>query len=376
MRIQRSALMIASAAALAACGTATTSPPSPSGTVGETATPTPTRPSFEPLLIAFGGDGVSGMLMLASGQTTVPIPSGPIVGGDATLAIAGPFGARMIGTDGQQGGSTASGPVSIVAVSSDGTLTTLETSIDGSPSVVGRDDGQAWAWAVQTNSPACGSSTRAAFDVYTDDGSGATKIGSASFGAGVTQVSLAAWTSAGIVAQGDNTCGGPGNPSTLAISPAILIDPSTGGATDLASRIGTDCNFEDIADDGTILCAVGGPAPGIRVIAPDGTQTNYSIPGMTSPKCLNGAALLSSDAGFAAVSLTCPTASGVRLVLLDLPSGHVVTVTGASSLAATLWTPDDVLIASEFGVDKTYSVATSGMATLINATYAAQTSIG
>ena len=241
---------------------------------------------------------------------------------------------------------------------------------------MGRDDGKAWAWAVQTNAPACGSSTRAAFDVYTDDGSGATKIGSASFAAGVTHVTLAAWTSAGIVAQGDNACGGPGNPSTLAISPAILIDPATGAATDLASRIGTDCNFEGIADDGTIACSVGGSAPGIRVIAPDGTQANYSIPGMTSPRCLNGAVLLSADARFAAVSLTCPSASGVRLVLLDLPSGHVVTVTGATSLAATLWTPGDILIASEFGVGKTYSVATSGMATLINPTYAAQTSIG
>ncbi len=379
MRIQRTALMIASAAALAACGAATTaptaSPPSPRGTVGATPSPTPAQPSFEPLLVAFGGDQVPGVLMLASGQTTVPIPSGPVVGGDATLAIAGPFGARMIGTDGQQGGSTASGPVSIVALSSDGTLTTLEKGIAGSPSAVGRDDGQAWAWALQTNSPACGSSTRAAFDVYTDDGSGATKIGSASFDAGVTHVSLAAWTSAGIVAEGDNTCGGPGNPSTLSISPTILIDPSTGAATDLASRIGTDCNFEDIADDGTIVCAAGGSAPGIRVVAPDGTQTTYSIPGMTSPRCLNGAALLSADARFAAVSLSCPTSSAIRLVLLDLAGGHVVSVTGASSLAATLWTPDDVLIASEFGVDKTYSVATTGMATLINATYAAQTSI-
>ena len=346
MRIQRTALMIAGAAVLAACGAATTAPTgtsSPGGTLGATPSPTPTRPTFEPLLVAFGGEQLPGMLMLANGQTTVPMPSGPIVGGDATLAIAGPFGARMIGTDGQQGGSSASGPVSIVAVSSDGTLTTLEKGITGTPSVVGRDDGQAWAWAVQTNSPACGSSTRAAFDVYTDDGGGATKIGSASFGAGVTHVSLAAWTSAGIVASGDNTCGGPSDPSTLAISPAILIDPATGAATDLASRIGTDCNFEDIADDGTIACAVGGSAPAIRVIAPDGTQANDTIPGMTSPRCLNGAALLSADAEFAAVSLTCPAASGVRLVLLDLPSGHVVTVTGAISLAATLWTPDDDL---------------------------------
>jgi hypothetical protein len=85
---------------------------------------------------------------------------------------------------------------------------------------------------------------------------------------------------------------------------------------------------------------------------------------------------LSADASFAAVSISCPTASGTRLVLLDLASGHVVIVTGASDLAPTLWTPDDILIASDFGNDKTYSVATSGLATLINSTYAAQTSVG
>jgi hypothetical protein len=314
------------------------------------------------------------MLMLASGQTTVRMPSGPVIGGDATLAISGPFGARMIGTDGQQVVGP-SGPVSIVAVSSDGTLTTLEKNVAGSPSVAGRDDGQAWAWAVQTNAPACGSSTRAAFDIYTGDGIGARKIGSASFGPGVTQVSLVAWTAAGIVAQGDNTCGGPGDPSTLAISPAILIDPATGAATGLASRIGTDCSFEDIADDGTIVCIVVGSAPALRVIAPDGTQTHYSISGLTSRHCINGGVPLSADASFAAVSISCPTASGIRLVLLDLASGRVVTVTGASNLAPTLWTPDDILIATDFGDHKTYSVVTSGMATLINSRYAAQTCI-
>ncbi|MHB8489475.1 MAG: hypothetical protein ACYDCS_12345 [Candidatus Dormibacteria bacterium] len=387
MRIQQAAVVIASAAALAACGSATSSSSAPtpstastpstaptSGSGGGTASPTPTRPSFEPLLVAFTGvDPERGMLMLGSGQATVPMPSGPVIGGAATLAISGPFGARMIGTVGQQGGS--SGLVAIVAVSSNGTVTTLEKNVAGSPSVVGRDDGQAWAWAVQTNSPACGSSTRAAFDIDTDEGHGARKIGSASFGAGITQVSLVAWTAAGIVAQGDNTCGGPGDQSTLAISPAIIIDPATGAAAGLASRIGTDCNFEAIADDGTIVCSVAGSAPALRVIAPDGRQTNYSISGLTSRQCINGGVELSADASFAAVSISCPTASGTRLVLLDLASGHVVTVTGASNLAPTLWTPDDVLIASAFGDHKTYSVATSGMAKLINSTYAAQTCI-
>ena len=280
----------------------------------------------------------------------------------------------MIGTDGQQIGS--SGPVSIVAVSSDGTPHNTREERCRSPSVVGRDDGQAWAWAVQTNSPACGSSTRAAFDVYTDNGNGARKIGSASFGAGVTQVSLVAWTAAGIVAQGNNACGGPADPSTLAVSPAILIDPATGAATGLAGRIGRDCNFEDIVDDGTIACSLDGSSAAIRVIAPDGTQTNYSVPGLTSRRCLNGGVALAPDAGFAALSILCPTASGTRLVLLDLASGHVVTVTGASNLTPTLWTPDGILIATMLGDHKTYSVATSGVATLINARYAAQTSIG
>ena len=387
MRIQRTALVIAGAAALAGCGAATPSPrsspavsatasPTPtSASVVGTPSPTPTHPSFEPLLVAFTDrDPDPGVLMLASGQTTVRIPSGPIIGGYGTLSISGPFGSRMIGTDGQQIGS--SGPVSIVAVSSDGSLATLEKNVAGSPSVVGRDDGQAWAWAVQTNSPACGSSTRAAFDVYTDDGSGARKIGSASFGAGVTQVSLVAWTTAGIVAQGDNACGGPADPSTLAISPAILMNPATGAATGLAGRIGTDCNFEDIVDNGTIVCSLDGSSAAIRVIAPDGTQTNYSVPGLTSRRCLNGGVALSPDAGFAALSILCPTSSGARLVLLDLASGHVVTVTGASNLSPTLWTPAGILIATELGAHKTYSVATSGVATLINARYAAQTSIG
>jgi hypothetical protein len=374
MRLQQTALLIASAAALAACGAATPSPsasptssPAPtSAPVVAAPSPTPARPSFEPLFLAFTDvDPDPGVLMLASGQTTGPIPSEPVIGGDGTLTISGPLGGRLIGTDGH----------SIVALSSDGTLTTLEKNVAGSPSVVGRDDGQAWAWAVQTNSPACGSKTRAAFDVYTDDGNGARKIASASFGAGVTQVSLAAWTSAGIVASGDNGCG-LFSASTLAVSPAILIDPATGAAIGLASRIGTDCSFQDIADDGTIACYVGGSAPGIRVITPDGMQTRYTVPGLTSQQCINGGVALSADASVAAVSITCHMKTSTQLFLLDLASGHVVTVTGAADLAPTLWTPDDILIATEFGVHRTYSVTPAGLATLINAKYAAQTSIG
>jgi len=298
--------------------------------------------------------------MLADGQSAGPIPSG--------LAITGPFAARMIGTDGS----------SIVAVSSDGTVTTLEQNVTGSPSVIGRDDGQAWAWAVQTNSPACGSSTGATFDVYADEGSGATKIVSASFGAGVNQASLVAWTAAGIVASGTNDCGAFGN-SSLAISPAILINPATGAATGLASRMGSDCNFGDIADDGTIVCTGIGSAPALRVIAPTGTQTNYSMATLTATNsklshCINSVAL-SADAGFAAVGLGCSGASAEDIVILDLASGHVADATGVEGLTPTLWTPDDVLVATEFGVDMTYSVTTSGLVTLINAKYAAQTCI-
>jgi hypothetical protein len=299
------------------------------------------------------------------------MPSGPIIDGYGTLVIDGPLGGRTIGTDGQQIGSN--GPVSIVAISADGTLTTLEENVTGAPSVIGRDDGQAWAWAVQTNSPACGSSTRATLDIYLDEGSGAKKLATVSFGAGVTAASLVAWTAAGIVASGDNECGNFGA-STLATSKAILINPSSGAATGLAGRIGTDCSFQDIADDGTIACSVGGSAPGIRVVTPDGKQTKYSIPGLTSLRCMNGGVSLSADASFAAVSVTCPPAAAAgttQLVLLDLASGHVLGVPGNDDLAPTLWTPDDLLIATDYFGERTFSVTTSGHATLVSAKYAA-----
>jgi hypothetical protein len=375
MPIQRTALLIAITAALAACGPAVSvSTASTSGPRTPTASPAPARASFVPLLVAFAFNGVGldpGMLMLASGAITGRLPSGPIVGGDSTLTIAGPFGARMIGTDGQQIGS--SGPVSIVAVSTDGALTTLDANVSGSPSVAGRDDGKAWAWVVQTLRPACGSSSRASFDVYTDDGSGAKKIGSASFNAGVTLVSLTSWTSAGIVVSGVNACGPLGG-SLLSISPALLIDPATGVAADLASRIGTDCNFNDIADDGTIACSVGGSAPAVRVIAPDGIRTNYTISSLTSQQCDGGETQLSADAKFAAISLACGEASNAEILMLDLASGHRTVVTEGPHLAPTLWTPEDALIASDD--HGTYSIASSGVATLINATYDAQARLG
>jgi hypothetical protein len=308
------------------------------------------------------------MLMLASGQTTVPLPSGS--------AVSGPLGARIIGTESPSGAGE-----SIVAISSDGTITNLEENVSGSPSVIGRDDGRAWAWAVQTNSPACGSSTGAAFDVYIDEGNGARKIASASFGAGVTEASLAAWTAAGIVVSGDNECGTFGV-STLAISPAILINPATGAASGLASRIGTDCSFGDIADNGTIVCTGDASGPALRVVAPDGAQTNYSFSTLTAqhstlPRCIDGVAL-TADADFAAIGLSCPDkySDAEDIVILDLANGQVAVAGGVDGLTPTLWTPNDVLVASQFGGDKTYSVTPSGLVTLINARYAAQTGVG
>jgi hypothetical protein len=187
-----------------------------------------------------------------------------------------------------------------------------------------------------------------------------------------------AYTAAGIVASGDNDCGAYGS-SSLAISPAILINPTTGAATGLASRMGTDCNFADIADDGTIVCSGVGSTPALRVIAPNGTQTNYSISTLTAtnsklPRCVDGVAL-SADADFAAVGLGCPNATAEDIVILDLASGHVTAAAGVDGLTPTLWTPDDLLVATAFGVDKTYSATTSGLVTLINAKYAAQTCI-
>ena len=312
--------------------------------------------------------------MLANGTVTALMPSGPTFEGSGTLAIDGPLGGRMIGTDGQQIGSDDS--ESIVAMSADGALTTLEANIVGAPSVIGRDDGQAWAWAVQTNSPACGSSVGAAADVYIDEGAGAHMLARVSFGADVTQAGLAAWTASGIVVSGDNECGDFGA-STLATSRAILINPTTGAATGLAARIGTDCSFQDVADNGTIACLVRGGTPEIRVLTPDDQQTNYRIPGLTSLQCMNGGVNLSADARFAAISVTCPPAvSGTtQLVLLDLASGHVVVVPGNDDLAPTLWTSNDLLIATDYGGERTFSVAPSGLATLISPKYGAQTGI-
>jgi hypothetical protein len=165
----------------------------------------------------------------------------------------------------------------------------------------------------------------------------------------------------------------------LTISPALLIDPATGGTTDLASRIGTDCNFDDMADNGTIVCSVHGthgPAPVIRVVGPDGAQTNYSMSTWTSPHCTGPAGQLSADAAFAAIAVSCSVGPSTETVVLDLASGHGVLVNSGSNIAPALWTPDDVLIASDFGGEHTYAVASSGTAMVINPTYAAQASVG
>ena len=242
------------------------------------------------------------------------------------------------------------GPVSIVAVSSDGTLTTLEKSVAGSPSVVGRDDGQAWAWAVQTNSPACGSSTRATFDIYTDDGNGARKIGSASFGAGVTQVGLVAWTAAGIVASGDNMCGGGGDPLDLGDLTGHPHQSSDGRGhwSRRSHRNGLQFPGHRRRRDDRLFRWWFGTRDSGRHARRQADQIQHSGADVTAVYEWRGGAFSRCQfrSGFRLVP---PTASVLQLVLLDLASGHVVVVTGASDLAPTLWTPDDLLIATDFG---------------------------
>jgi hypothetical protein len=80
---------------------------------------------------------------------------------------------------------------------------------------------------------------------------------------------------------------------------------------------------------------------------------------------------------YAAVSISCPaTATGTQLVLLDRASGHTLVVPGNDNLAPTLWTPEDVLIATDYLGERTFSVTPSGLVTLISAKYAAQTGVG
>ena len=385
MRIQRTALVIAGAGAVAGCGAATPSPrsspavsatssPTPtSASVVGTPSPTPTHPSFEPLLVAFTDrDPDPGVLMLASGQTTVRIPSGPIIGGYGTLSISGPFGGRMIGTDGQQIGS--SGPVSIVAVSSDGSLATLEKNVAGL---------RQWldAMMVRRGPGRCRPIRRPA-DRQPERHSTSTPTTAAEPGRSGVRPS-AQGSRRSVLWRGRL----PASWRRATMRAAVPPTPRHWRSHRPSSWILRLARprVSQVASERTAISKTSSTTGQLSVhlmvrqqrfefIAPDGTQTNYSVPGLTSRRCLNGGVALSPDAGFAALSILCPTSSGARLVLLDLASGHVVAVTGASNLSPTLWTPAGILIATELGAHKTYSVATSGVATLINARYAAQTS--
>ena len=87
------------------------------------------------------------------------MPSGPIIGGDGTLTISGPLGIERLEPTASK--SRAGRPGFYRRAMSMARSRPSKRTYR-SPSVVGRDDGQAWGWAVQTNSPACGSPTRAA----------------------------------------------------------------------------------------------------------------------------------------------------------------------------------------------------------------------
>jgi len=320
---------------------------------------------------------------------TADLPPGQIIQGNATLAVYGPLGGQLIGTDGGTSGTNA--PQSIVAVHSDGSVTTLEQSVPGNISVVGRDDGGAWAWSVPTNIPACGSTIAATADVYTDDGSGARRLAQVSLGGGVTTISLAKFSLAGIVATGTNSCGVMGS-STLSGSPAAMIDPANGATVDLASRMGADCDFKDLADDGTAVCVIGGVNPNkpynpsdpligptLRVVSSSGRQTDRAISSLLATQCLAlapGNEFISADASLVAISTYCASTGGnavLPAVILHLSSGQVtVPQSGGILLNPLLWTPDDVLIASASG---TFHVTGDGLVTQINATYRAQLSI-
>ena len=326
-------------------------------------------------------------MLASSGAVTADSPSSP------TLVITGPLGGQLIGTSGGSLGTTA--PRSIVAIKSDGSSTTLEQSVPGSSSlnttsIVGRDDGGAWAWSVDTNTPACGSTANATADIYTDDGTGARKLAQVSLGGGVTTISLVTFTLAGIVASGTNACGGFGS-STLSMSPSVMVDPASGATVDLASRMGAGCEFKDLADDGTVICVVGGvnpnkpynpsdplTGPTLRVVSPSGQQTDRPISSLLSTQCValnSGNELISADAAVMAVSAGCMSSnSSLPFIILHLLTGEVTVPQGNQPvLAPVLWTPDDVLIAADYVHHTTSRVTEMGTVTEINSTYAAQT---
>ncbi|MBV8300448.1 MAG: hypothetical protein JOY68_00815 [Candidatus Dormibacteraeota bacterium] len=269
-------------------------------------------------------------------------------------------------------GPSMANPQPLYEVRAGGVATQLET-VPNLEDAVGALDGHAWAW-LTAGSAQLGCSGAG--------GSEELNIASAP-GTGRVLASLPAlpdrdswkfvtWNAQGVVLQA-MTCGLDAGPE----GQLIAVDPSTGAMRSLTSHL-AGCVFQDIADDGTMVCQ---PALTTeRVIRPDGSMKDFGPSAWGTGVCPDHGGVqgyegvsLDQDGSRLALALTCSELDTRfdRLAILDTRTGAVTLGTPSVYLAPDGFLPDGTILANTPGTFATnpagvsYLVSPSGIARLL-----------
>ncbi len=374
--------------ALAGCGASTlptsAAQTSPTPAPSSIATPAPVPVPLPPLE---GTDSAGNTILYnASGMATATLAAG------SPDSVVSPLGNRLLA----ERSNAAHAVDALDAISADGSTQQLETIGDpaGFIDAIGARDGRAWAWMMKGTTNGCAGQRppAATTNVYV-----ASRPGSEALIAQLAPLSNGAqwmfyqWTAAGIVL----TEGGPtgcSNGPRINTDPTDLLNPSTGSVTPLASRLGTGCVLQDMADNGTVVCTtlnyfksqspIAASATLLRIVSPSGRSEEVtaaqflqgcSSP-MGSPAPAFGDMSISGDGRYVSVTQWCNGQQTVQATTWVIDAQTLaVTQVSVAGIGAVEWLPgEDTLIATvantNYGApppsgDGTYAVSPHGQAT-------------
>lgn len=237
--------------ALAGCGARTL----PTSAAHTSPTPAPSSiatPAPVPVPPLEGTDAAGNTILYnASGIATATLAAG------SPDSVVSPLGNRLLA----ERSNAAHAVDALDAISADGSMQQLETIGDPANFIdaIGARDGRAWAWMMKGTTNGCAGQPPppATTNVYVASKPGSealiAQLAPLNGGAG-RQWMFYQWTAAGIVL----TEGGPPgcyNGPRINTDPTDLLNPSTGSVTPLTSQLGTGCVLQDMADNGTVVCA-------------------------------------------------------------------------------------------------------------------------
>jgi hypothetical protein len=351
---RRLAFVIGLGLVAAACGSPSVRPtvtpvasqPTPTPTAEPTPSPTAVSLDVTPLIPQLEANGGLDLLQ-ESGTIAASFPA------SQAFDLFSPFGNGFLASP-----NVNNAPSAMVVIEPGGSLQPLPamTTSESGNGPVGAPDGHAWAWLdgpQNSTAPCNGGFVSGTLDIETPT-SQPQVVATLPPGPSTTMWVFGGWANDDLWLLEETGCPQTGSGTTS----AFIVHAGSTALTPVQSALGTGCELEAVALDGSMLCVTNAakqPATTWRFVNAAGTAQDFSAASLPSICAGHGKLqdfegfALSFDGKYISVDAGCAASSGRfdQLFIISTAAGTAQLVDSPTYLAADSWLPDDTLLCDD-----------------------------